>query len=108
MNTEMCDLSPSRCNKNNIQSGGNLMEKRIGTALIQIENTEDIQQLNEIISKHSHIIIGRQGLPRSNRLSIISLVLEGTTDEIGSLTGQLGRLKGIQIKSVLLKNKHHE
>lgn len=84
------------------------MEKRIGTALIQIENTENIQQLNEIISKHSHIIIGRQGLPRSNSLSIISLVLEGTTDEIGSLTGQLGRLKGIQVKSALLKNTHHE
>jgi putative iron-only hydrogenase system regulator len=84
------------------------MEKRIGTAIIQIENFENIQHLNEIISKHSHIILGRQGLPRSNGLSIISLVLEGTTDEIGSLTGQLGRLKGIQIKSVLLKNKDNE
>ncbi len=84
------------------------MEKRIGTAIIQIENFENVQQLNEIISKHSHIILGRQGLPRSNGLSIISLVLEGTTDEIGSLTGQLGRLKGIQIKSVLLKNKDNE
>jgi putative iron-only hydrogenase system regulator len=84
------------------------MEKRIGTALIQIWNFDHIQQLNEIISKHSHIIIGRQGLPRSNRLSIISLVLEGTTDEIGSLTGQLGRIKGIQIKSVLLKNRNND
>ena len=84
------------------------MEKRIGTALIQIENRENVQLLNEIISKHSEIIIGRQGLPRSNGLGIISLVLEGTTDQIGSLTGQLGRLKGIQVKSVLLKNKDHE
>ncbi|NLB26922.1 MAG: CopG family transcriptional regulator [Bacteroidales bacterium] len=84
------------------------MEKRIGTVLIQIEDFENIQLLNEIISKHFQIIIGRQGLPRSNGQSIISLVLEGTTDEIGSLTGQLGRLKGIQLKSVLLKNKKNE
>jgi putative iron-only hydrogenase system regulator len=84
------------------------MEKRIGAAIIQIESFESVQLMNDIISKHSHIIIGRQGLPGSNRLSIISLVLEGTTDEIGSLTGQLGRLEGIQIKSVLLKNKHNE
>ena len=84
------------------------MEKRIGAAIIQIESFENVQLMNDIISKHSHVIIGRQGLPRSNRLSIISLVLEGTTDEIGSLTGQLGRLKGIQIKSVLLKNKDNE
>jgi len=84
------------------------MEKRIGTVIIQIENFENVQLLNDIISKHSRIIIGRQGLPRSNGLSIISLVLEGTTDEIGSLTGQLGRLKGIQVKSVLLKTRNNE
>ena len=84
------------------------MEKRIGTAIIQIENFENVQLLNDIISKHSRIILGRQGLPRSSGLSIISLVLEGTTDEIGSLTGRLGRLKGIQIKSVLLKNRNND
>ena len=84
------------------------MEKRVGVALIQIENHEYVQQLNEIISKHSQIIIGRQGLPRSNGQNIISLVLEGTTDQISSLTGQLGRLGGIQIKSVLIKNMKNE
>ncbi|NLJ42493.1 MAG: CopG family transcriptional regulator [Bacteroidales bacterium] len=80
------------------------MEKRVGSAIIMIQERESVQQLNEILSKHSQIIFGRLGLPRSNGQSIISLVLEGTTDEIGSLTGQLGRLSGIQVKSVLLKN----
>lgn len=83
------------------------MEKRIGTALVLIESKESVHILNEIISKHSEIIIGRQGLPHFNGQSIISLVLEGTTDEIGSLTGQLGRLKGIQVKSVVLKSKNN-
>jgi putative iron-only hydrogenase system regulator len=84
------------------------MEKRVGTALILVESRESVQQLNDIISHHSQIIIARQGLPRSTGQSVISLVLEGTTDEIGSLTGQLGRLRGIQVKSVLLKNMQHE
>lgn len=84
------------------------MEKRIGTVLIKIESRENILLLNEIISKHFDIIIARQGLPHNNVLSIISLILEGTTDQIGSLTGQLGRLKGIQVKSVLLKNNSNE
>lgn len=84
------------------------MEKRTGTVLILIENRENVHSLNDIISNHSQIIIGRQGLPRSNGQSIISLVFEGTTDQIGSLTGQLGRLKGIQVKSVLLKNRNYE
>ncbi|MDP3452787.1 MAG: hypothetical protein Q8R90_07510 [Bacteroidales bacterium] len=81
------------------------MEKRIGTAIIQIESRESVQPLNDILSKHFNIIIGRQGLPHRNDLGIISLILEGSTDEIGSLTGQLGRLKGIQVKSVLLKSR---
>ncbi len=84
------------------------MEKRVGSAIILIETHENVQQLNEIISNHSQIIIGRLGLPRSTGQSLISLVLEGTTDQIGSLTGQLGRLSGIQIKSVLLKNMRDE
>jgi len=84
------------------------MEKRVGSAIILIETHENVQQLNEIISNHSQIIIGRLGLPRSTGQSLISLVLEGTTDQIGSLTGQLGRLSGIQIKSVLLKNMKDE
>lgn len=81
------------------------MEKRIGTVLILIESRENVSLLNDIISNHSEIVIGRQGLPRTNELGIISLVLEGTTDQIGSLTGQLGRLTGIRLKSVLLKEK---
>ena len=84
------------------------MEKRVGVAIIQVENRESVQFMNEIISNHSQIIIGRQGLPRSNGQNIISLVLEGTTDQISSLTGQLGRLRGIQVKSVLLKNMQNE
>jgi putative iron-only hydrogenase system regulator len=84
------------------------MEKRVGTVIIQVENRENVQLLNDIISRHSSIIIGRQGLPRSNGLGLISLVLEGSTDQIGSLTGQLGRLKGIEVKSVLLKTNPHD
>ena len=86
------------------------MEKRIGTAIILILDKEVVQVLNRILSQHGEIIIGRQGIPlRDTHASIISLVLEGTTDEIGSLTGQLGRLHGVEVKSVVLKNRlNHE
>ncbi len=81
------------------------MEKRIGSALIMIEDKDQITTLNQILSKHNDIIIGRQGIPLRDRdISIISIVLEGSTDEIGALTGQVGRLKGIQVKSILTKN----
>jgi len=82
------------------------MEKRIGSILILLQEKEAAPQVNSIISNHSTIIIGRQGLPIKNSISgIISLVLEGTTDQIGSLSGQLGRVKGVEVKSVVLKFK---
>lgn len=84
------------------------MEKRIGSVLILIKNHESVQQMNDIISQHANIIIGRQGLSRLDGNSIISLILDGTTDEIGSLSGKLGRLSGIEVKSVVLKNKDNE
>jgi putative iron-only hydrogenase system regulator len=82
------------------------MEKRIGSVLILLQDKESAPQVNLIISNHSQIIIGRQGLPvRDSSTAIISLVLEGTTDQIGSLTGQLGRINGVDVKSVVLKIK---
>lgn len=84
------------------------MEKRIGAVIIEIEKRENASLVNQVISRHSEIILGRQGLPRSNKNSIISLILEGTTDEIGSLTGQLGRIDGIEVKSALLKSKSND
>lgn len=78
------------------------MEKRIGTAIIYIDDRHSAPQLNEVLSRHSDIVICRQGFPRNNH-SIITVVFEGTTDQIGSLTGQMGRIDGIEVKSVLLK-----
>jgi len=83
------------------------MEKRIGTVLIRVDNRESVHELNEILSRHASIIICRQGFPRDNH-SIISLILEGDTDLIGSLTGQLGRLDGIEVKSSLLKSRNND
>ena len=78
------------------------MEKRIGTIIIGIQNREAAPSVNAIISKHSDIIIGRLGLPRNEGMSLINLVVEGSTDDIGSLTGQLGKLNGIELKSAVL------
>ena len=82
-----------------------LMEKRIGAAIILVKDRAAINYLNKIVSEHAEIVIGRQGIPlQQKEINVITLVLEGSTDEIGSLTGKLGRLEGVQIKSALIKN----
>jgi putative iron-only hydrogenase system regulator len=80
------------------------MEKRIGGAIIVIQDKSSLPEFNSILNNHSDIVIGRQGIPLKDRhISIISLVLEGTVDDISSLTGKIGRLKGMHVKSVLTK-----
>lgn len=81
------------------------MEKRIGTVIIYVGDRQSAPQLNEVLSRHADIIICRQGFPRKE-YSLISVVFEGTTDQIGSLTGQLGRIEGIEVKSAMLKPRN--
>jgi putative iron-only hydrogenase system regulator len=78
------------------------MEQRIGAVIVVVGEEGDIHRINAIITEHANIILGRQGIPlRDRSTSVISLVLEGDTDAIGSLAGKLGRLQGVKVKSVL-------
>jgi putative iron-only hydrogenase system regulator len=80
------------------------MEKRLGAALILIENRESVNKLNQILTLHADVIIGRQGIPMLGRgVSVISLVLEGTSDELSALTGPIGKLEGVQVKTLMMK-----
>ena len=85
------------------------MEKRIGSIAILLENTKNVSTLNLILSEYGEIILGRMGLPlRNKNIHVISLIVEGTTDQIGAMTGKIGKLDGIQVKSVLTKYKEDE
>jgi putative iron-only hydrogenase system regulator len=81
------------------------MERRLGVVGIVLENRKIVApQVNQILSEHAEIIAGRMGLPYKERnVSVISLIVDGTTDELGSLTGKLGMLKGVHICSSLVK-----
>jgi len=80
------------------------MDKRIGAIIILVKDKENVQKLNDILSHHASIIIGRQGIPiREKGINVISLVIEGDQDEISTLSGQLGRLGGITSKAVFAK-----
>ncbi|MCX7788374.1 MAG: iron-only hydrogenase system regulator [Spirochaetes bacterium] len=80
------------------------MEKRLGVVALLIQGRDQVPAVNRILSEHNTLIHGRMGLPfRDRGIQIISLIVEGTTDEINALTGPLGKLPGVQAKSVLTK-----
>ncbi|MDP3386714.1 MAG: iron-only hydrogenase system regulator [Eubacteriales bacterium] len=77
---------------------------RIGVIGIVIEDMSCVRQINEILHEHSHIIIGRMGIPYKTRnISVISIIVDGTNDLIGSLSGKLGAINGVTVKSALTK-----
>lgn len=85
------------------------MEKRIGAALIVVENKGSVPRLNSLLSEHSEIIIARQGLPLQQKgISVISLVLEGSSQQLNALIGPIGKLEGITVKSMMMPNKKVE
>ena len=85
------------------------MEKRIGIVAILADNRESIPKMNLIASEFHEIIRARQGLPFSDKnINIISLIVEGSTDQIGALTGKLGRLPGLKVKSMLTKYREND
>ncbi|HHZ00681.1 MAG TPA: iron-only hydrogenase system regulator [Sedimentibacter sp.] len=82
------------------------MYKRIGVIGIVIEDTSQVAEVNRLLHEYSHIIIGRMGIPyRERGLNLISVMVDGTNDDIGALSGKLGKIKGLSVKSALSK-KH--
>lgn len=83
------------------------MESRIGVIGIVVEDTNQTNKLNEVLHQHGDIIVGRMGIPYKQKgISVISLIVDGDTDDIGSLTGQLGNITGINVKSALSKKTY--
>ncbi len=81
------------------------MEQRLGVIGIVVENREDVcVPLNEILSSYGHVVVGRMGIPyRERGVSLMALLVDGTTDELGALSGKLGALPGVSVKVSLTK-----
>ena len=81
------------------------MEKRLGfIGLIIEDRSKNAAIVNTLLSEFGDIILARTGVPCPERnCSAISLVIDASTDRLGSLTGKLGRIQGVSVKSMLSK-----
>jgi putative iron-only hydrogenase system regulator len=79
--------------------------KRLGVVGIVIENrVENAPKVNSVLTEFGDIIIGRLGVPNKDKgTNVIALIVEGTNDEFGALTGKLGSIKGVSVCSALSK-----
>jgi putative iron-only hydrogenase system regulator len=82
------------------------MEKRLGFVGLIIEDREtNAAAVNHLLSDFGDLILARTGVPCPARnCSAITLVVDATTDQLGSLAGRLGKLRGVSVKSMLSKS----
>lgn len=80
------------------------MEKRVALIGIVVEDLDHTEELNHILHEFSEYIIGRMGIPYRDRgISIISVAIDAPMNVISSLSGKLGMLKGLSVKTIYSK-----
>ena len=73
-------------------------------AVIVKKRSTGAPEVNAVLSEFGDIILGRMGLPyHARELNIITLIVDATTDQIGALTGKLGMIPEVTVKSTLAK-----
>ena len=81
-----------------------MAEKRIALLGIIVEDLDSTEKINAILHECRDSIIGRMGIPyRQAGVSIISIVLNADCDLLSSLSGKLGMLPGVSVKSICSK-----
>lgn len=80
------------------------MESRIALVGIIVEDIEMSPEINRILHEYQDYIVGRMGIPyKKQNVAIISVVIDAPADVTSSLSGKLGMLPGISVKTVYSK-----
>ncbi len=80
------------------------MGKRLGVVGIVVDDLSAAEEVNAVLHEYARLLIGRMGVPlRERGVSVISIIVEGETDEISALTGRLGRIRHVAVKTALTK-----
>lgn len=76
------------------------MQSRIAIIGIIVEETQNVNQLNQVLHEYGQYIVGRMGIPYQKRgVHIISVAMDAPQDQINALSGKLGKIPGISSKT---------
>ena len=82
------------------------MKKIAVISAILEEPKENQKEFNEILSNFKGIIKGRMGIPfEEEGISVICVTVVGELNEINSLTGKLGNIKNVLVKTSITKKE---
>ena len=76
------------------------MQPRVAVMSIIVENGEAVEPLNALLHEYGEFIIGRMGIPyRKRGVNIISIALDAPQNTISALSGKVGSLPGVSVKT---------
>lgn len=82
------------------------METRVALIGIVVEKYDSAEKLNQILHEYGEYIIGRMGIPyREKGISIISVAMDAPMDIISTLSGKIGMIPGLSIKTTYAKSQ---
>ncbi|MBR7142819.1 MAG: iron-only hydrogenase system regulator [Clostridia bacterium] len=85
------------------------METRVAVMSIIVENGDAVEQINALLHENGEYIIGRMGLPyRKRGISIISIALDAPQNAVSALSGKIGNLPGVSVKTAFSGIQSHE
>lgn len=80
--------------------------KKITVISAILEEPKECQErFNNVVSSFRGSIKGRMGIPFEEGISVISITVTGTLEEINSLTGKLGNIQGVVVKTAIAKRE---
>ena len=80
------------------------METRVAVMSIIVENVSSVETLNAILHEYREFIIGRMGIPyHLKKINIISIALDAPQDVISAISGRVGNLEGVNVKTAFSK-----
>jgi len=76
------------------------MENRVAVMSIIVESGEVVEQVNALLHEYGDYIIGRMGLPYKKRsINIISIAIDAPQNVISTLSGKIGKLPCVSVKT---------
>ena len=76
------------------------MEERVALIGIIVENLDSVPEVNNLLHDYGKYIIGRMGLPyREKNINIVSIAIDAPQDEISALSGKIGKIQGVSVKT---------
>ncbi|MDU2489120.1 MAG: iron-only hydrogenase system regulator [Clostridium celatum] len=80
--------------------------RKIAVISAILEDPKECQEkFNNVVSSFRGSIKGRMGIPFEEGISVISITVIGTLEEINSLTGKLGNIDGVVVKTAIAKRE---